>query len=188
MRFTAICQRRRRRSASSRAMALPPWRCVLRCCPTPRQAWRAESRNTPAGSQRHWGHAPGSEVSRRSAGCASRRNKIPLLRRSLRLEHRVLQHCFCQQFLEPGILLILQDEPFGLFDLNPSVLLPSALVRWLRQVDQAVVVGDRLALGDKLLDSFELADDLLRCVHGAFHGGGSDPVCQDKVSHSPLDR
>jgi len=131
-----------------------------------------------------WGGAPGSEVSRRTARCASRRNMIPLLRRSLRLEHRVLQLGFCQQLLEPCILLILQDEPFGLFDLHPTVLL-SAVVRWLRQVDQAVVVGDRLALGDKLLHSFELADDLLRCVHGAFHGGVSSPVCPDKGSHSP---
>jgi hypothetical protein len=120
--------------------------------------------NTPAGSQRLWGDAPGSEVSL---------GKI--------LEHRVLQVGFCQQLHEPGILLLHQDEPFGLLDLHAAVLLPSAVVRWLRQLDQTVVVGERLALGDKILSSFELADDLLRSVHG----GVSEPVCPNKDSHSP---
>ncbi len=45
------------------------------------------------------------------------------------------------------------------------------MVGRLRQLDHAAVVGDGLVLGDQLLGRFQLADDLLRCVPGALHGG-----------------
>jgi hypothetical protein len=40
-------------------------------------------------------------------------------------------------------------------------------------------------LGDQLLSGFELADDLLGCVAGSFHGGVSGPVWPDEDSLSP---
>ena len=46
-------------------------------------------------------------------------------------------------------------------------------------------LGDVLALGNELLSGIELADDLLRCVADAFHGGVSGPVWPNEVSHSP---
>jgi hypothetical protein len=41
----------------------------------------------------------------------------------------------------------------------------------LRHLQCPADVGDALALSDELLSGFELADDLLRCVAGSFHGG-----------------
>ena len=55
----------------------------------------------------------------------------------------------------------------------------------LRRLDHATDVGDGLALGNQLLGSFELADDLLRCVHDVFHGGVPGPVWPDEDSHLP---
>jgi hypothetical protein len=40
-------------------------------------------------------------------------------------------------------------------------------------------------LGDQLLRGFELADDLLGCMPGAFHGRVPGPVLPDENSHSP---
>ena len=40
-------------------------------------------------------------------------------------------------------------------------------------------------VGDQLLGGLELADDLLRCVPGAFHGRVPGPVWPDEDSHSP---
>ncbi len=42
------------------------------------------------------------------------------------------------------------------------------MVGRLRHLDDAADIGGGLALGDQLLGSFELADDLIRCVPGAF--------------------
>jgi hypothetical protein len=47
------------------------------------------------------------------------------------------------------------------------------------------VLGDGLALGDQLLGGLDLANDLLRCVPGAFHGGIPGPVWPAEDSHSP---
>jgi len=44
-----------------------------------------------------------------------------------------------------------------------------------RSSPNLVCVGDELALGDQLISSFELADDLLRCVTGTFHSGVACP-------------
>ncbi len=40
-------------------------------------------------------------------------------------------------------------------------------------------------MGDQLLGGLELADDLLGCVSGAFHGEVLGPVWPDEDSHSP---
>jgi hypothetical protein len=40
-------------------------------------------------------------------------------------------------------------------------------------------------LGDQLLGDFGLANDLLRCVPGAFHDGVPGPVWPYEDSHSP---
>jgi len=39
-------------------------------------------------------------------------------------------------------------------------------------------------LGDQLLSGLELADDLLGCVAGSFHGEVPGPVWPDEDSHS----
>ncbi len=46
------------------------------------------------------------------------------------------------------------------------------MIRRLRHLDDSADVGDGLALGDQLLGSFELADDLLRHVPGVNYVGG----------------
>jgi len=64
-------------------------------------------------------------------------------------------------------------------------LLPPTVVGRLRHLDHSADVGDGLALGDELLGRFELADDLLGCVAGSFHGGVPGPAWPDEDSHSP---
>jgi hypothetical protein len=63
----------------------------------------------------------------------------------------------------------------------------------LRHLDHAADVGDGLALGNQLLCRsllrrslrLELADDLLGCVPGAFHGRVPGLVWPAEDSHSP---
>ena len=65
--------------------------------------------------------------------------------------------------------------------------------RRLRDLDDTADLDNGLALGDQLLGSpllrrslrLELADDLLGCVPGAFHGRVPVPVWSDEDSHSP---
>jgi hypothetical protein len=64
-------------------------------------------------------------------------------------------------------------------------LLPPAVVVRLRHLNHAADVGDGLGLGDQLLGRFELADDLLGCIPGAFHVRIPGPVWPDEDSHSP---
>ena len=124
--------------------------------------------NAPAGPRRLCGGVPGSEVSLGEI-----------------LEHRLLQLRFCQKLFEPGVLLLQLGQPPGLLGLHTPVLLPPAVVGRLRHLDDAADVGDGLALGDQLLGGLELADDLLSCVPGAFHGRVPGPVWPAEDSHSP---
>jgi len=50
------------------------------------------------------------------------------------------------------------------------------VIRRLRDLDDTADVGDGLALDDLQLGSFQLADDLLRRVPGAFDGEIPGPV------------
>ena len=59
------------------------------------------------------------------------------------------------------------------------------MVGRLRHLEDSADVRDGLALGDQLLGGFELADDLIRCVPGAFHGGIPGTVWPVDESHSP---
>jgi hypothetical protein len=59
------------------------------------------------------------------------------------------------------------------------------VVLGLTDLEGATDVGDGLALGNELLSDFELADDLLGCVAGSFHGGVPGPVWPAEDSHSP---
>jgi len=58
-------------------------------------------------------------------------------------------------------------------------MLPQAVIRQLRHID------DGLALGDQLRGGFELEDDLLRYVPVPFHSRVHGPDWQDGNSHSP---
>jgi len=55
----------------------------------------------------------------------------------------------------------------------------------LRHLDDSADLDDGLSLGDQLLRRFQLADDLLRGVPGAFHGRVPGPVWPVEDSHSP---
>ena len=101
------------------------------------------------------------------------------------LEHRLLQLGFCQKPFEAAVLLLQLGEPFGFLGLHAAVELSPAVISGLRHLQCPADVGDALALGDQLLSGFELADDLLGCVAGSFHGGVSGPVWPDEDSHSP---
>ena len=59
------------------------------------------------------------------------------------------------------------------------------MVGRVRHLDHQAVVGDGLAMGDTLLCCFELADDLHRCVPGAFHSGVTGSVWPVEDSHRP---
>ena len=52
-------------------------------------------------------------------------------------------------------------------------------------LDGSANVGGGIALGDQLLNGFELADHLLGYVADSFHGEVSGPVWPDEDSHSP---
>ncbi len=65
---------------------------------------------------------------------------------------------------QSGVLLLQLSQPSGLLGLHPPVLLAPAVVGGLRHLQDPSDVGDGLALGDRLLGGFELADDLLRSV------------------------
>jgi len=122
---------------------------------------------------------------RRRSGLRSFPRRDPTASPGLRLEHRLLQLRFCQQLLEPGVLLVQLNQPSGLLGLHPAVLLPPAVVGRLRHFDDAADLDDSLALGDQLLGGLELADNLLRRVPGPFHGRVPGPVWPDEDSHSP---
>jgi len=133
--------------------------------------------NAPAGPRRPCGDAPGSEVSRRTARCASRRNKV--------FEHGFLQLRFCEKLFEPGVFLLQLGQPPGLLGLHTSVLLSREVVGLLRHFDDPADVGDGLALDDQLLGGFELADDPRDCVPGAFQGRVPGLVWPAEDSYSP---
>ncbi len=80
-----------------------------------------------------------------------------------------------RSFLRRVLLVQLRRMP-GLLGLHASIYLFPAVVRQLRHPEDPAVFGDGLALGDQLLCRFELADDLRRCVPGAFHAGIPGPV------------
>jgi hypothetical protein len=92
---------------------------------------------------------------------------------------------FCQKPFKPGVLLLQLGEPFGLFCLHAAVELTPAVVGWLKDLQHSAGVCDGLVLDKQLVSRFELADDLLGCVKGAFHGGVPGPVWPDEDSHSP---
>ena len=91
------------------------------------------------------------------------------------------------------MLLLELGEPFGVFCLHAAVELSPAVVGGLRYLQYSAGVCDGLALGKQLVSRsllrrslrLELADDLLECVTGAFHGGVPGPVWPDEDSHSP---
>ena len=67
------------------------------------------------------------------------------------LEHRLLQLGFCKKLFEPGVLLLQLSQPPGLLGLHAAVLLPPAVIRRLRHLDDPADVGHGLALRDQLL-------------------------------------
>ncbi len=60
-----------------------------------------------------------------------------------------------------------------------------AVVCGLSDLKDTADVGNGFALGNELISCFELADDLLGCVVGSFHGGVATPAWPDVDSHSP---
>ena len=59
------------------------------------------------------------------------------------------------------------------------------MVGRLRYLDDTADLDDGLALSDQLLGGLELADNLLRCVPGAFHSEVPGPVWPAEEFHSP---
>jgi len=93
-------------------------------------------------------------AAQRRSGLRSFPRQGPTASPGLRLEHGLLQ----------------LGQPPGLLSLHPAVLLPPAVIRRLRHLDDAADLDNGLALCDQLLGALELADDLLRRMPGAFHG------------------
>jgi hypothetical protein len=124
--------------------------------------------NAPAGPLRPAGGVPGSEVSL---------GKV--------FELRLFQLGFRQKLFEAGVFLLHLSEPLVLFCLHAAIELAPAVVGGLSDLQDAVDIGNGLALGDQLNSRFELADDLLGRVAGSFHGGVPGRVWPDEDSHSP---
>lgn len=101
------------------------------------------------------------------------------------LEHRLLQLGFCQQLLEPSDLFLQLNQSPSFIGLHPALLLPPAVIRRLRHLNDTADLDDGHALSDQLLGGLELADDLIRRVPGAFHGEVQGPVWPAEGSHSP---
>jgi len=57
------------------------------------------------------------------------------------------------------------------------------VIRQLSHLDHATDFGDGLALGNQLLGSFELADDLFGCMPAAFDGRVPGLLRPDEDSH-----
>jgi hypothetical protein len=118
--------------------------------------------NVPAGARPYAGDAPGSEVSLSEI-----------------LEHRLVELCFCRKPFEPSVLLLQLGEPFGLYCSQVCVEVVGGL-----ETSRTRQTCNCLALGKQLVSRFELANDLLGCVTGSFHGGIPGPVLPDEDSHS----
>ncbi len=103
----AICRKRCRSLTSSSSITLPPWRWVLRCWPTTRQAAAPKPGSVRARPQQPSADVPGSEVSRRTA-------------RSYCFSSRRLR-------LQPGVLLLQLSQPSGFLGLHPPYC---CLQRW----------------------------------------------------------
>jgi len=101
------------------------------------------------------------------------------------LEHRLVELCFRQKPSEPGVLFLKLAKPFGLFCLHSAVELPPAVVGGLGDLENLAGIRNCLALIKQLINRFELADDLLGYVPGAFHGEVPSAVWPDEDSHSP---
>ena len=67
--------------------------------------------------------------------------------------------------------------------LHAAVELAPAVVSGLSNLQDTEDIGNGPGLGNQLISRFELADDLLRCVAGSFHGGVPGPVWPDEDSH-----
>lgn len=93
--------------------------------------------------------------------------------------------CFSLKLLEQGFLPLHLGESPGLLGQHAAVLLPPAVAIRMPHLDQGADVGVVFALGDQLLCRFQLADDLLGGVPGAFHGRVSGPVWTEEDSHLP---
>jgi hypothetical protein len=74
---------------------------------------------------------------------------------------------------------LIDTGQLGLFCLHAAVELAPAVVGGLGDLQDAAEIGNALAIGDQLIIRFQLADDLLGCVAGSFHGGVPGPVWPD---------
>ena len=92
------------------------------------------------------------------------------------LEHRLLLFNLGEKFLEAGVLLFQLGHPLGFLSLCSAVLLLSAVISRLGDLNGGADIGNCLALGVPLLKGFELANDLLGCVADSFHGEVPGPV------------
>lgn len=70
--------------------------------------------------------------------------------------------------IDTGILLLQLSQSLGSLGLDFAVTLSPAVVSRLRDLNETAELDNDLALGDQLFRCFQLADDLLRCVPGAF--------------------
>ena len=89
---------------------------------------------------------PSSEASRRTARCASQRNKIPQLRRSLWLEHGLVQLGFCQKPFKAGVFLLQLRQPLSLFCLHNARQQTPTVIAELVNLEDAADIGNVRAL------------------------------------------
>ncbi len=192
----AICRKRCRSLTSSSSITLPPWRWVLRCWPTTRQASRSETRKRARKT---------STAQRRRSGLRSfpsHRKVLLLLFEKASPTQKPRTRASPSPATPPPEASTPSEKPSARAGRSPSpaesavwlprpaspVLLSPAVVRRLRHLDDAADLRDGLALGDQLLRRFELADDLLGCVPGAFHGRIPGPVwpAEDLIHPGPV--
>lgn len=114
-----------------------------------------------------------------------RAQKFPSARSLSIAFFRLLKLGLRQKLLEPGVLLLQLSQSSGFLGVHAAVLLPPAVVCRLRHLADTADLDDGLALGDQLFGGLELADDLLCCVPGPFHGEVPGPAWPDEDSHSP---
>ena len=166
-------------AVASAPQSPPPAPAGVGCCGSGPPASRhtaGKPRIDPADPQRLCGDVPGLKVSRRTARCASRRNKL--------LEHGFVEISVGQQSLEAGVLLLkflllwrsLTARGAWLLSLSCRRRAAASGGRWVPKPLGPAYVGHGMALVEYLLRSAQLVDDLLGVVALAFRGASPGQV------------
>ena len=100
------------------------------------------------------------------------------------LEDCNVQGLLCNQLLQPLVFFLNLFEPFGLVDLQPSVLPPPAVVGVLADPKMPAYLTNALALGEEDFGLAQVVDDLFICESSSRHENPLSGLGRS-LSHNP---